>query len=45
VVHDIALPGAETRTTAYRMTSEYTENCRLVSNALEGTMDHVDLNH
>ncbi|WP_432346832.1 ABC transporter ATP-binding protein [Shinella yambaruensis] len=45
VVHDIALPGADTRTSAYRMTPEYTENCRLVSNALEGTMDHVDLNH
>lgn len=45
VVHDIALPNMQNRTADYRMTAEYTENCRLVGNALEGTMDHVDLNH
>lgn len=45
VVHDIALPDSQARTAAYRMTPEYTESCRMVSNALEGTMDHVDLNH
>ena len=45
VVHDIALPGGYPRNAAYRMTEEYTRNCRLVSDALEGTMHHVDLNH
>ncbi|MGE0283815.1 MAG: ABC transporter ATP-binding protein, partial [Rhizobiaceae bacterium] len=45
VVHDIALSNGHQRTAAYRMTPEYTENCRLVSNTLEGTMDHVDINH
>ncbi len=45
VVHDIALSDGHQRTAAHRMTPEYTENCRLVSNALEGTMDHVDINH
>lgn len=45
VVHDIALPGGYPRTAAYRLTAEYAENCRLVSNALEGTLDHAHLNH
>ncbi|WP_182912692.1 ABC transporter ATP-binding protein [Paracoccus onubensis] len=45
VVHDIPLPGGYPRDASYRMTPEYTESCRMVSNALEGTMDHVDLNH
>ncbi len=45
VVHDIPLPGGYPRTGEYRTTAEYAENCRLVSNALEGTMDHVDINH
>ena len=45
VVHDIALPGAAGRSGDYRTTPEYAENCRLVSRALEGTMDDVDLNH
>lgn len=45
VVHDISLPGGYPRTADYRTTAEYAENCRLVSNALEGTMDHVDINH
>ncbi len=45
VVHDIALGDGYPRNAAYRMTAAYTESCRLVSNALEGTMDHVDLNH
>ncbi len=45
VVHDIALPDATTRDEHYRTTPEYAETCRLVSDALEGTMDDVDLNH
>lgn len=45
VVHDIALPGGYPRNAAYRMTPEYSQNCRLVSDALEGTLSHVDLNH
>lgn len=45
VVHDIALPGGYPRRAEYRMTSEYTESCRQVSQALEGTMDNVDINH
>lgn len=45
VVHDITLPGAGDRTGDYRTTAEYAENCRLVSHALEGTMDNVDINH
>lgn len=45
VVHDIALPGARDRADDYRTTPDYAENCRLVSRALEGTMDDVDLNH
>ena len=45
VVHDIALPGGYPRTAAYRLTSDYTEACRQVSLALEGTLDDVALNH
>ncbi|WP_353475760.1 ABC transporter ATP-binding protein (plasmid) [Salipiger sp. H15] len=45
VVHDIALPDASTRDEHYRTTPQYAETCRLVSDALEGTMDDVDLNH
>ncbi len=45
VVHDIPLPGGYPRTAAYRLTAEYAEACRLVSNALEGTLDHAHLNH
>ena len=45
VVHDIALTGGYPRNAAYRMSPEYAESCRTVSKALEGTMDHVELNH
>lgn len=45
VVHDIDLPGGYPRTGEYRTTAEYAEKCRQVSAALEGTMDHVDINH
>ncbi|MCA0994930.1 ABC transporter ATP-binding protein [Alloyangia pacifica] len=45
VVHDMALPDASARDAHYRTTPEYAETCRLVSDALEGTMDDVDLNH
>lgn len=45
VVHDIALPNGYPRNAAYRMSPDYAENCRLVSHALEGTLDHADLNH
>ncbi|KHQ51665.1 ABC transporter ATP-binding protein [Mameliella alba] len=45
VVHDIPLSGGYPRNAAYRMTTEYTETCQRVSNALEGTMTNVDLNH
>lgn len=44
VVHDIALTGGYPRNAAW-MSPEYAESCRTVSKALEGTMDHVDLNH
>lgn len=45
VVHDIPLTGGYPRNAAYRMSPDYAENCRLVSHALEGTLDHADLNH
>ncbi|MFV0490643.1 MAG: ABC transporter ATP-binding protein [Pseudorhodobacter sp.] len=45
VVHDIVLPHETQRDEHYRTTTEYAETCRSVSEALEGTMDHVDLNH
>ena len=45
VVHDIPLMTGYPRTADYRLSPEYTESCRQVSTALEGTMDHVDINH
>lgn len=41
----VDLPGGYPRTEAYRTTPEYAENCRIVSRALEETMDHVDIDH
>ncbi|MBJ6372402.1 ABC transporter ATP-binding protein [Sedimentitalea arenosa] len=45
VVHDIPQVTGYPRTSDYRLTPEYVESCRRVSAALEGTMDHVDINH
>lgn len=45
VAHDIQLDSGYPRNASYRLTPEYTESCRNVSTALEGTMDHVDINH
>ncbi|WP_342365242.1 ABC transporter ATP-binding protein [Paracoccus ravus] len=44
VVHDLAMPEGP-RDAHYRTTAAYAETCRRVTEALEGTMDHVDLNH
>jgi len=44
VVHDLPMPEGE-RDEHYRTTARYAETCRTVTEALEGTMDHVDLNH
>ena len=40
-VAEIALPGGYPRTEQYRTTGEYAENCRVVSRALEETLDHA----
>ena len=45
VVHDIPMVTGYPRTAEYRLTPEYAESCRGVSAALEGTMDHVDIDH
>ncbi|MFP4405153.1 ABC transporter ATP-binding protein [Rhodosalinus sp.] len=41
----VDLPGGYPRTEHYRTTPEYAENCRIVSAALEETMDNVDIDH
>ena len=45
VVNEIAQHDNYPRTEQYRTTAAYAENCRGVSQALEETMDHVDINH
>ncbi|TNF19859.1 MAG: ABC transporter ATP-binding protein [Rhodobacteraceae bacterium] len=45
VVHDIPLPDNYPRNVDYRMSSAFTETCKKVSSALEGTLHNVDLNH
>ncbi|MBD9527097.1 MULTISPECIES: ABC transporter ATP-binding protein [Paracoccus] len=44
VVHDLPMPEGP-RDEHYRTTARYAETCRIVTEALEGTMDHVDINH
>ncbi len=45
VAGDISLSHGYPRSDAYRTTPEYAEQCRIVSRALEETLDHVDINH
>jgi len=45
VVNEIDLSGDYPRTEHYRTTPEYAENCRVVSAALEETLDNVDIDH
>lgn len=42
IMEDIPLPSAHGRTDAYRTSAEFSENARVISGALERTMDHVD---
>lgn len=45
VVHDIPMVTGYPRNAEYRLSTDYVEACRRVSTALEGTMEHVDLDH
>ncbi|MDN2564603.1 ABC transporter ATP-binding protein [Aquibium sp. A9E412] len=45
VVSEIDLAGDHPRTDRYRNSPAYAENCRVVSAALEETLDHVDIDH
>lgn len=45
VVDDIGLPGSYPRTEEYRNSTEYSERCREVSQALKGTLEDVDIDH
>ncbi len=45
VAGEFTLESGYPRNDAYRTTSEYSEQCRVVSRALEETLDHDDIDH
>ena len=44
IIDDIRLPSAHGRTDEYRTSVEFTEHARKISQSLERTMDHVNIN-